>query len=59
MRDMVHEHYAAMIQQRAPLVQMRDRQMVDDRILSCEVLALPLASDGETIDMMMSGVVWL
>lgn len=58
-RAMVREHYAAVVEQRAPIVQMRERQIVDDRIISCEVLALPLARDGTTIDMIMSGVVWL
>jgi len=59
MREMVQRHYAAVIERREPLVEVRERQIVDDRILPCEVLALPLASDGTTIDMLISGVVWL
>ncbi len=58
-RAMVRRHFVDVIEQRAPIVQIRERQIVDERILSCEVLALPLAHDGTTIDMMMAGVVWL
>ena len=59
MREMVRRHYEAVVERREPLVEVRARQIVDDRMLPCEVLALPLAADGSTIDMLMSGVVWL
>ena len=59
MREMVRRHYEAVVERRAPIVEVRARQIVDDRMLPCEVLALPLAADGSTIDMLMSGVVWL
>jgi hypothetical protein len=58
-RVMVERHYTTVIERRQPVVQVRERQIIDDRILPCEVLALPLAADGTTIDMLMSGVVWL
>lgn len=59
MREMVRLHYEAVVEHRKPIVEVRARQIVDDRMLPCEVLALPLAADGNTIDMLMSGVVWL
>lgn len=59
MRAIVQRHYASVIEQREPILEIRERQIVDERILPCEVLALPLSGDGTTIDMLMSGVVWL
>jgi hypothetical protein len=59
MRELVQRHYTAVIERRLPIVEVRERQIVDDRMLPCEVLALPLAADGTNIDMLMSGVVWL
>jgi hypothetical protein len=58
-RLMVQRHYEAVVDRREPIVEVRARQIVDDRMLPCEVLALPLAADGATIDMLMSGVVWI
>jgi hypothetical protein len=58
-RDAVRRHFVAVINRREPVVQMRERRILDDRVLPCEVLALPLAHDGTTIDMLMTGLVWL
>ncbi|HUZ75607.1 MAG TPA: PAS domain-containing protein [Stellaceae bacterium] len=58
-RETVWRHFVDVINRRVPIVQVRERQISDDRILPCEVLALPLARDGSTIDMLMSGLVWL
>jgi hypothetical protein len=59
MREIIFRHYADTLAARAPIVQMRERLIADDRMLNCEVLTLPLARDGATIDMLMTGVIWL
>ncbi|MDE2229333.1 MAG: PAS domain-containing protein [Alphaproteobacteria bacterium] len=52
-------HFAEVIERRAPVVYRRDDQFVTDNLPhDCEVLALPLARDGRTIDMLMSAFVW-
>ena len=58
MRELVQRHYEQVIKRRVPIVEVRERQIVDDRVLPCEVLAMPLSSDGDTIDMLLSGVIW-
>lgn len=59
MREVVHRHFVEVLARRAPVVQIRDRQILDDRLVSCEVLVLPLSRDGQIIDMIMSGLIWL
>ncbi len=58
-RRMVTDHYDEVLAARKPVAKYRNRQMVDQRILYCEVLVLPLSADGKTIDMLMSGLVRL
>ena len=58
-RRIVADHYAEVLAARKPVAKYRHRQMTDQHIWSCEVLVLPLASDGKTIDMLMSGFVRL
>ncbi|HYL48178.1 MAG TPA: PAS domain-containing protein [Stellaceae bacterium] len=54
-----HSHFAEVIEQRTPIVYRRVHEFVTDNLPhNCEVLALPLARDGQTIDMMMSAFVW-
>ena len=48
-----------MVDQRVPIVQMRERQVVDASLKQCEVLVLPLSQAGGDIDMLMSAIVWL
>ena len=55
-RSLVRRHFAAVVERRAPLVQMRERFIMDDRTVDSEVLALPLSRDGASIDMLMVGV---
>lgn len=52
-------HFTAVIEQRTPLVYRRLHEFVTDNLPhNCEILALPLASDGHTINMLMSAFVW-
>jgi hypothetical protein len=52
-------HFIAMIERRTPIVYRRRHEFVTDNLPhDCEILALPLAGDGRTIDMLMSGFVW-
>jgi hypothetical protein len=57
-RRLVRDHYLAVVDRRQPVVEFRDRVMTDKTCLHCEVLALPLADDGETVDRIMSAFVW-
>jgi len=57
-RQIVHNHYAEVVHTRRPVAQYRDRQMTNQHVWSCEVLALPLSADGTLINMLMSGFVW-
>jgi hypothetical protein len=58
-RDGARHHFATVIERRAPLVQFREHQFVDDHVLDSEVLALPLSLDGATIDMLMVGAIFI
>ncbi|MDE1904699.1 MAG: PAS domain-containing protein [Alphaproteobacteria bacterium] len=52
-------HFTEVIERRTPIVYRRVREFVTDKLPhNCEILALPLASDGTTIDMLMSAFVW-
>ncbi|SRR5579875_62375 len=52
-------HFAEVIEQRAPVVYRRIQEFITDNLPhNCEILALPLANDGATIDMLMSAFVW-
>jgi hypothetical protein len=57
-RRLVRDHYLAVVDRRQPVVEFRDRVMTDKTCLHCEVLALPLGDDGETVDRIMSAFVW-
>lgn len=57
-RKLVRAHYMSVVEQRWPVVEFRDRVMTDNICLHCEVLALPLGDDGETVDRIMTGMVW-
>jgi hypothetical protein len=58
-RKLVRDHFLAVVERRAPVLEFRDRVMADNICLRCEVLALPLSDDGEAIDRIMSAFVWL
>lgn len=57
-RKLVRAHYIAVVEQRRPVVEFRDRVVTDNTCLHCEVLALPLADDGETVDRIMTCMMW-
>jgi hypothetical protein len=58
-RSSVRRHFTAVVEQRMPLVEVRERHILDDRVVGSESLALPLSRDGAAIDMLMVGVVFL
>jgi hypothetical protein len=58
-REVARRHFLAVVDQRVPIVQMRERQVVDASLKQCEVLVLPLSQAGGDIDMLMSAIVWL
>ncbi|MGH7014718.1 MAG: PAS domain-containing protein [Stellaceae bacterium] len=52
-------HFTEVIRRRTPIVYRRVQEFVTDNLpYNCEILALPLARDGHTIDMLMSAFVW-
>ncbi|MGH7247618.1 MAG: hypothetical protein ACREH9_05895, partial [Pseudomonadota bacterium] len=52
-------HFTEVIEQRMPIVYRRAHEFVTDNLPhDCEILALPLAPDGRTINMLMSAFVW-
>jgi hypothetical protein len=55
-RASVRRHFSEVVERRAPLVEVRERQIMDDRVVESEALAMPLSHDGKTIDMLMVGV---
>ena len=58
LRDTVRANYERVIATRAPVVQRRDGLLSEGRPWTYEILVLPLAADGETIDMLMAALVW-
>ncbi|MGH7088475.1 MAG: PAS domain-containing protein [Stellaceae bacterium] len=53
---LVRRHFEAVVEERRPIVEVRERQIADEGVFDSEVLALPLSRDGRTIDMLMVGV---
>jgi hypothetical protein len=53
---LVLRHFAAVMEARAPRVEIRERALIDDGIADCEVLVLPLSRDGAEIDMLLVGM---
>lgn len=56
--ERIRAHYELVLRTRAPQVQWRERTLANGMAWDFEVLVLPLAADGETIDMLMAGVSW-
>ena len=56
--ERIRKHYELVLRSRVPQVQWRERTLPDGMSWDFEVLVLPLAADGETIDMLMAGVSW-
>lgn len=57
-RALVLDHYLRTLDERQPIAARREHQFTDRMVLNCEALALPLASDGKNIDMLMTGFIW-
>jgi len=56
-RDFVNANYRAVVETRAPRRVLRDQPYyTNDRVLRWEGLILPLASDGEMVDMLIVGL---
>jgi hypothetical protein len=58
-RTMVRGHFIEVVEHGRPVVQIRERHGTDDRVVESEVLALPLARDGATIDMLLVAIAFL
>ena len=56
---LIRQHYTETVTLRRPVARYRNRVMTDQHTWHCEVLVLPLSSDGKTVDMLMSAFVWL
>jgi hypothetical protein len=56
--EMATEHFREVVETRRPVVRIRNAYVTDVRIWNCEVLVLPLSSDGSDIDMLISCIAW-
>lgn len=57
-RSVILDHYLRTLDERCPVAARYEQEVTDRTVLNCEALALPLAHDGENIDMVMTGVSW-
>jgi hypothetical protein len=58
-RRLAKEHYTDAIYCRVPTVRLREHDLITkDAPHDCEVLVLPLSSNGKTIDILMNALVW-
>jgi hypothetical protein len=57
-RDFANDHYRAIVESRAPRRIYRNPFVTRDHVLRWEGVILPLAADGETVDMMLGGLDW-
>jgi hypothetical protein len=56
--EMATGHFIEVIETRRPSVKIRDAYITDQRVWNCEVLILPLSSNGADIDMLTSCIAW-
>jgi hypothetical protein len=55
----LRDHFSEVVQRRVPVAYVRGQRFNDhDMPHDCEVLVLPLSTDGAVIDILMSAVVW-
>lgn len=52
------EHFTEVIETRQPVVRNHHAIKTDHRVWNCEILNLPLSSDGASVDMLMGCVIW-
>lgn len=57
-RDAANKHFSATVSERAPVVSVHELPSAIGKRNFCEVLVLPLASDGATVDQLMSALIW-
>ncbi|HKR20656.1 MAG TPA: PAS domain-containing protein [Stellaceae bacterium] len=57
-RALILDHYLRTLDERRPIAACHEQDVTDRTVLNCEALVLPLAHDGENIDMVMTGVSW-
>lgn len=58
-REHVRQRFAITVATRQPQSSIETRLVLDGRLRRYEALLLPLASDGEAVDMLMIGIVYL
>ena len=58
-REFMRRRYTQTVEERRPLSSVQTRLVVDNQVRRYEALLLPLAADGETVDMLMIGIVYL
>ncbi len=56
--EMANGHFGEVLETRRPVVKVRRAYVTDVRVWNCEILVLPLSSNGVDIDMMMSCIAW-
>ncbi len=57
-RNNTLRHYQKVIATRQPSIEFFQNEFTDHQSWNCEILVLPLAGDGTTIDMLMSAFAW-
>ena len=57
-RSVILDHYLRTLDERYLVAARHEPEVTDWTVINCEALALPLARDGENIDMVMTGLGW-
>ena len=58
-REFMRRRYTQTVEERRPLSSVQTRLVIDNQVRRYEALLLPLAADGEIVDMLMIGIVYL
>jgi hypothetical protein len=57
-RELLRRRYTQVVEERRPIASIQTRLVIDNKLRRYEALLLPLAVDGETVDMLMVGIVY-
>ncbi|MGH6967478.1 MAG: PAS domain-containing protein [Stellaceae bacterium] len=57
-RALILDQYLRALDERRPIAACHEQECTDRAVLNCEALALPLARDGENIDMLLTALIW-
>lgn len=57
-RLVILDHYLRTLDERQAVAARHEQEVTDRTVINCEALALPLARDGENVDMVMTGLSW-